>query len=122
MTTVSTSIDVPSLAEGIRFYGDAFGFEKTAEPYPGVVMLRLEGFELCLLEKPAGSSPAPGTTDTRRYTRHWTPVHLDFHVTDLKAALDRAIRAGAKQEQAYDGAVFCSDPFGHGFCLLERGE
>jgi len=120
MTTVSISIDVPNLADGIRFYSDAFGFAKTAEPYPGVVVMHLEGFDLCLLEKAIGSSPAPNSEAARHYTRHWTPVHLDFHVDDLKRALEIAISAGAKQEQLYDGAAFCSDPFGHGFCLLER--
>jgi catechol 2,3-dioxygenase-like lactoylglutathione lyase family enzyme len=120
MTTVSTSIDVPRLADGIRFYSEAFGFEKTAEPYPGVVVLRLQDFELCLLEKPTGSSPCPNSEETRHYTRHWTPVHLDFHVDDLNRALETAISAGATQEQLYEGAAFCSDPFGHGFCLLAR--
>ena len=120
MTTVSMSIDVPNLPDGIRFYSDAFGFAKTAEPYPGVVVLRLEDFELCLLEKATGLSPCPNSGDARHYTRHWTPVHLDFHVDDLKRALEIAIAAGATQEQLYEGAAFCSDPFGHGFCLLER--
>ena len=40
MITLSVSIDVPSLEEGIRFYADAFGLTKVSEPYPGVVILR----------------------------------------------------------------------------------
>jgi uncharacterized glyoxalase superfamily protein PhnB len=56
----------------------------------------------------------------RRYRRHWTPVHLDFVVDDVWAAVQRALNAGAKLE----GEVQChpwgylgtmSDPFGHGF-------
>jgi uncharacterized glyoxalase superfamily protein PhnB len=52
-------------------------------------------------------------------------VHLDIHVDDLKATLAKALDAGATQEQVFDNpahgsAAFCSDPFGHGFCLIER--
>jgi predicted enzyme related to lactoylglutathione lyase len=52
-------------------------------------------------------------------------VHLDIHVDDLAAALDRAVKAGAIKEQFFENAehgsaAFCADPFGHGFCLLER--
>ena len=69
--------------------------------------------------------PSSHTKETRHYRRHWTPVHMDLHVDNLKSALARAIEAGAKQEQLFEnpehGSVaFCSDPFGHGFCLIER--
>jgi len=126
MISVSVSIDVPNLADGVRFYAEAFGFSKIAEPIPGVVVvLRAGDSEICLLEKPAGSVPSPDVMDRRRYERHWTPVHMDLHVDDLKAVLESALKAGAKQEQLHEhpghGAVaFCSDPFGHGFCLIER--
>lgn len=124
-TTVSISIDVPSLAEGVAFYSAAFGFRKKAEPFPGLAVLEGLNVELCLLEKPAGSKPAPETEDQRRYERHWSPVHLDFHVDDLRTTLERVLALGAKQEQIFENtehgsAAFCSDPFGHGFCLLER--
>ena len=124
-TSISVSIDVPSLADGIAFYGQAFGFEVSARPVPGVAVLKLGSASLCLLEKKEGSKPSPHTTDTRRYDRDWTPVHLDLHVPDLDAALARAIAAGARQEQVFrdaehGSAAFCNDPFGHGFCLLQR--
>jgi predicted enzyme related to lactoylglutathione lyase len=122
---ISISIDVPDLADGVRFYTSAFGFTKRSEPYPGVAVLGRDDFELCLLAKPAGSKPSPNTNDARHYDRHWTPVHLDFHVANLRTALAAAIAAGATQEQLFESeehgsAAFCSDPFGHGFCLLER--
>jgi uncharacterized glyoxalase superfamily protein PhnB len=68
---------------------------------------------------------SPNTEDVRRYERHRTPVLLDFHVNDLKAALDKAMEAGAAREHLFESpdhgaAAFCADPFGHGFCLLER--
>jgi predicted enzyme related to lactoylglutathione lyase len=123
MTSISVSIDVPDLAEGLRFYTQAFGLSKVAEPVPGVVVLRGGGTTICLLEKKAGSRPSIHATETRRYERHWTPVHLDIHVDDLPAALERALAAGAKKEQAFEhaehgAAAFCCDPFGHGFCLI----
>ena len=125
MISIGLSVDVPNLADGIRFYSEAFGFTKKSVPVPGVVVLRVGEFEMCLLEKPAGSSPSNQTKETRRYERHWTPVHMDLHVDNLKVALARAVEAGAKQEQLFEnpehGSVaFCSDPFGHGFCLIER--
>lgn len=125
MPSVSISIDVPHLEEGVRFYAEAFGFEKFASPAPGVALLHAENLNICLLEKNPGSRAASGTADLRRYERHWTPVHLDIHVTDLEAALAKALQAGAKQENLFKNAehgsaAFCSDPFGHGFCLLER--
>jgi predicted enzyme related to lactoylglutathione lyase len=123
--TVSVSIDVPSLAHGVAFYCAAFGFSKKSEPVPGVAVLQGLNIELCLLEKPAASKPSPKTSDQRRFERHWTPVHLDFHVADLHAALRQVEALGAKREQVFENpehgsAAFCSDPFGHGFCLLER--
>jgi len=127
MITGSMSIDVPSPDEGARFYGEAFGLVKVVEPAPGVLVMGLGNLEVCLLAKPAGSRPSPNTSDTRRYDRHWTPVHLDFHVDDVKAAMARVRDAGGAVEQVFENpehgaAAFCSDPFGHGFCLLERKE
>lgn len=124
MISISVSVDVPDLEEGLRFYGEAFGFEMVSEPYPGVAVLRTEGAQLLLLAKGAGTAPCPGPESTRDYHRHWTPVHIDFHVDEFKAALKRALDAGAIQEQLFErpgrpSVAFCSDPFGHGFCLIE---
>jgi predicted enzyme related to lactoylglutathione lyase len=51
-------------------------------------------------------------------------VHLDFVVEDIAAATERAVRAGATLEgeiQTFDWGRLAnlSDPFGHGFCLLQ---
>jgi predicted enzyme related to lactoylglutathione lyase len=56
--------------------------------------------------------------------RHWTPVHVDFVVDDIDTAVERALAAGAKRESEcveWRGSrcVTFSDPFGHGFCLIE---
>ena len=90
-----------------------------------------------LLAKAAGTSAAPVPARPREYSRHWTPIHLDFVVEgeapdergDLEAACERALAAGAVLERdiehhAWGSIAGFSDPFGHGFCLLrftERG-
>ena len=78
---------------------------------------------LCLLSKPPGSAATP-TGRVRKFGRHWTPVHVDFVVDDIDAAVARALAAGAKRESEcieWRGSkcVTFSDPFGHGFCLIE---
>ena len=124
MIEIEICVDVPDLAGGVRFYAEAFGFSKDSEPFPGVAYLKLGDAKITLLQKRERTKPSPRTNDERRYDRHWTPVHLDFHVDDLKAALDRAVSAGATLEQLFEdqdgSAAFCADPFGHGFCLLQR--
>ena len=120
---ITVSIDVPSIEEGLRFFGAAFGFAETARPHPGYAILSAGEASIGLLAKPAGSIPAKGSDDVRKYERHWTPVHMDFRVQDFDATLKRALEAGAKSEQVhrvagYPPVAFCSDPFGHGFCIV----
>jgi predicted enzyme related to lactoylglutathione lyase len=120
---ITMSIDVPSIDAGLQFFAEVFGFVETARPHPGYAMLTIGDATLGLLEKPPGSSPAQGSSDLRRYERHWTPVHIDFRVEDFEATVARALAAGAKTEQVhrvvgYPPVAFCSDPFGHGFCIV----
>ena len=117
------SIDVPELEDGIRFYCSAFGFTESSRPVPGYAILDGEGSKIGLLEKAAGTKPAENAKEVRHYERHWTPVHIDFHVDDFEGALARALGAGAVCEQRFEAgdhppAAFCSDPFGNGFCLI----
>ena len=69
MLSLSISIDVPDLKQGLRFYEQAFGFAKLAEPVPGVAVLKTGGVTLCLLEKKAGSKPSPHTGEVRQIGR-----------------------------------------------------
>ena len=80
-----------------------------------------------LLKKDAGTPIGPAGGDTRRYERHWSPIHPDFVVEDLDAATERALAAGAlleseAREAAYGRIAMFADPFGHGFCLIEFNE
>jgi predicted enzyme related to lactoylglutathione lyase len=118
----SITIDVPDLDRGLAFYGAVLGLRETARPIPSYAILG-DGPSIGIMEKAAGTAAtlAPGTE--RRYDRHWTPVHADFHVDDLEAALTAVEREGGAVEQRHSppgrpGIAFCADPFGHGFCLL----
>ncbi len=68
--------------------------------------------------------PFDGATSGRHYDRHWTPVHLDFAVEDIEAAVARVVAAGATVEaqisqHPYGKLAVLADPFGHGFCFLQ---
>ena len=119
----SVSIDVPLIDEGLRFYRDALGFFEIARPVATYAVLQCGDSQIGLIEKPAGSKPAPECGDVRRHERQWTPVHIDFHVEDFEPFLDKAMKAGATCERKFEGGgrppiAFCSDPFGNGFCVL----
>lgn len=119
----SVSIDVPNLEEGLRFYRDTLGLIETARPVPTYAILKCGDAEIGLFEKAAGTHPAEGSNDVRTYERHWTPVHIDFHVEDFESVLSKVTDAGAVVEQKYDiqgrpPIAFCSDLFGNGFCIV----
>ena len=119
----SVTIDVPKLDDGLRFYRNALGLTEIARPIPIYAILTCGKAQIGLMEKAAGTKPAKGSDDVRRYERHWTPVHIDFRVDDFEAVLGKALDAGAICEQKYAMAgrppiAFCSDPFGNGFCIV----
>ena len=77
-----------------------------------------------LLTKDAGTPALPDGQSPRSYRRHWTPVHLDFAVADVDAAVERALAAGATLDDpatthAWGRIAHLADPFGNGFCLLQ---
>ena len=111
---MSISIDVPNLVEAIRFYTNAFGFTESSAPAPGLAVLHAGNTKICLLEKRAGTRASTYTEETRRYERHWTPVHLTFMLVILSAEPARALDAGAKKEHVFENAKYgvC--------CLLQR--
>ena len=116
------NIDVPDLERGVAFYQQAFGLTVTRRLGPEIVELGGLPVRLYLLKKPGGSVGAGA--DPRRYDRHWTPVHVDVVVDDIEAALRRAVAAGARAEteirvDAWGKIAILSDPFGHGFCLVQ---
>ncbi|MNU72886.1 Glyoxalase-like domain protein [compost metagenome] len=117
------NLDVPDLAAAEAFYTEAFSLRVGRRLGPGAVELLGGPTPLYLLQSDAGSA-ATEHGDVRDYERHWTPVHLDWVVADIDAALARAIAAGAILEQAvrehsWGRIAVLADPFGHGFCLIQ---
>lgn len=124
MSRMLVNIDVDDLEEGTRFYTEALGM-RVGRRF-GRTAVELLGAEapLYLLVKEDGTAPFPDAPSRRDYRRHWTPVHLDFAVDDLDAAIARAAAAGARLEGApsehrWGKLALLSDPFGHGLCLLQ---
>jgi len=116
-------IDVPDLQKGIDFYCSAFDLRLNRMLANDVAELDGGSSTIYLLQKDAGSCYASTISDSRQYSRHWTPVHIDFVVDDLDKAAKRAVDAGAIRESEcirWRGStcVTFSDPFGNGFCLI----
>ena len=91
-------IDVDDLDKGIAFYTRALGL--TVGRRLGKNWAELLGAQVpvdLLAEKP-GTAPIPVAGSLRDYRRHWTPVHLDWPVAELDAAVGRAQAAGATLE------------------------
>lgn len=121
---VLINIDVPDLDRAIAFYTAALGLHHNRTIEDDVAELSGTSSLIYLLQNPAGSSPVNRHALTRNYARHWTPVHMDFVVDDVMKAAKRAIEAGATRESEcveWNGSrcITFSDPFGHGFCLIE---
>ncbi|MDD3836489.1 MAG: VOC family protein [Phenylobacterium sp.] len=122
MADLLVNIDVPDLAAAERFYVAAFGLTPTRRFGAGGVELSGWPVRVYLLQKPEGSVGAG--EETRRYRRHWSPVHLDVVVEQLEPAIARAVDAGAVLETGprraeWGSLATLADPFGHGFCLIE---
>lgn len=124
MPKLIINIDVPDLPTAERFYTAAFGLRVGRRFSENAVELLGADAPIALLAAPAGTLPFKGAATTRSYARHWSPVHLDFFVRDIEAALKSAVDAGALLEvpiEPYDFGrmAVLSDPFGHGICLIQ---
>jgi catechol 2,3-dioxygenase-like lactoylglutathione lyase family enzyme len=93
------NIDVDDLDRAVAFYVAAFGLAVGRRFGAAAVELVGGTVPVYLLAKPAGTLASPASGEQRSYRRHWTPVHLDFVVTDLDAALAAALAAGATLDE-----------------------
>src|SRR5262245_33673886 len=92
---VLINIDVDDLDRAVAFYTAAFGL-KIGRRFDTFAVELTGGTSLIyLLAKAARTKASPASGERRRYARHWTPVHLDFVVPDLEAALKTVLAAGA---------------------------
>ena len=124
MARLLVNIDVDDLPKAVSFYTAAFSLRLGRRFGGDAVELLGAEVPIYLLAKQGGTAPFAGAPVIRDYGRHWTPVHLDFVVDDLEAAVRRAEAAGAKREapiseHAWGRMAVLSDPFGHGVCLLQ---
>ncbi len=117
-------IDVNNMERAIAFYTEGLGLRCGRRFQSGFVELLGAGSPIDLLLQAEGTTPLPGQPGSRSYRRHWTPVHLDFVVDDIDAAVQRLLRYGAVLEQPVTDRVWgriagLADPFGHGLDLLQ---
>ena len=124
MAQLLVNLDVDDIERAVTFYTEGLLLQVGRRFDAGFVELLGANAPIYLLAKAAGQKPFDGAARGRDYSRHWTPVHLDFVVTNIDAAVARAQSAGARLEshpsdQAYGRLALLSDPFGHGFCLIE---
>jgi len=124
MHTMSISIDVPDLEAAVSFYTKGLGFKEVKKAGANMFILDTGTIKVYLLQKAANSASTKFDTAPRNYARHWTPIHFDFDVVDLEKALKLVVAAGGIHEGGDAGdwgsIAYCSDPFGHGFCLIEE--
>jgi predicted enzyme related to lactoylglutathione lyase len=124
MASLLVNIDVDDLKKAVQFYcaaldltvGRRFGYD--------AVELLGANAPIYLLAKPNGTVASASSRHLRSYARHWTPIHLDFVVDNIEAAVDKARNAGARLEgnvrsNSWGKIAMLADPFGHGICLLQ---
>lgn len=123
-TTLLVNIDVDDLHKATDFYCKAFGLTIGRRFGTDAVELLGATSPIYLLVKPNGTVASATSRHLRSYARHWTPIHLDFVVTEIEGAVDRARNAGARLENQiktnnWGKIAMLADPFGHGICLIE---
>ena len=124
MHAMSISIDVPDLDSAVSFYTRGLGFREARKSGSDMVILDAGKIKVYLLQRDANSASTKFDTPPRKYDRHWTPIHLDFDVVDIEKATQMVVAAGGVHEGGESGdwgsIAYCSDPFGHGFCLIQE--
>lgn len=124
MLTVHAYIEVADLERGITFYCDALGLTLKRRLSPNWVELEGANVPIFLLGNRPSLADLGGKKVPRSYERHWTPVHLDFIVSDLDQAISRVRECGASldreiQVREWGRMANMADPFGNGFDLIE---
>ena len=122
--SILINIDVEDLDRASAFYVALLNLKVGRRFGSGGVELIGSAAPLYLLVKEAGTPASPSSDDRRRYTRHWTPVHLDFVVADVDKAVGAALAAGATLDDpatthSWGRIARLADPFGNGFCLIQ---
>jgi predicted enzyme related to lactoylglutathione lyase len=116
-------IDVDDVDRAVEFYGRGLGLEiPQQEKEWAKATLGDQVFWIMMIDR--GRIGAI----TRDYKRHWTPIHLDFHVDDIDTVVSRALAAGEKLDREIqrnpDGGAMAnlSDPSGNGIDLVRTAK
>ncbi|MBA4327028.1 MAG: glyoxalase [Polaromonas sp.] len=117
-------IDVDDMERAIAFYTGGLRLSIGRRYKNAFTEILGASSPIDLLLNAAGTKPLPGSDTQRSYQRHWTPVHLDFVVDDIDAAVARLVKHGAVLEmpvnnRAWGRIAGLADPFGHGIDLLQ---
>lgn len=118
-------IDVGDIEQAIRFYTLGLGLKPGRRLKSDWAELLGGPCAIDLLCEAPGSAPLGEAHPQRRdFARHWTPVHLDFVVEDIDAAVQRAVEYGAVlerpvQQRKWGRMANLADPWGHGLDLLQ---
>jgi predicted enzyme related to lactoylglutathione lyase len=121
---VHAYIEVADLERAIAFYCDGLGLTLKRRFSPSWVELGGANLPVFLLGNRPPTAALGSTQIRRNFGRHWTPVHLDFIVPDIDAAVARLSTLGATldreiQQAEYGHMANMADPFGNGFDLIE---
>lgn len=124
MLTVHAYIEVTDLARGIEFYCGGLGLTHKRQLGPRWVELAGANLPFFLLANRPAVAELGTTKVTRDFGRHWTPVHLDFIVSNLDEVVGRLCGLGGTldreiQIREYGRIGNMADPFGNGFDLIE---
>src|SRR5215510_13776628 len=91
---ILVNIDVAQLEQAIEFYQKALDLRLGRRLFGNTVAEMFGASSpIYLMAKGSGTSPNSYTSQVREYRRHWTPVHIDFVVEDIKAAVEKAVAA-----------------------------
>lgn len=117
-------VDVDDMNRAIAFYTEGLGLRAGRRFQDAFTEILGASSPIDLLLNAAGTRPVAGSQEERSYQRHWTPVHLDFVVDDIDAAVARLVEHGAVLEmpvndRAWGRIAGLADPFGHGIDLLQ---
>lgn len=124
MIKISVSIDVSNLNQAETFYVEALGCKKLRDQGSDMTVLSTENCDIYLQQKHEGSKPLLSSEVVRDYSRHWTPVHLDFLAKNVDELVEKIVRLGGRHEGGESGEwgsiAYCADPFGNGFCIINE--
>lgn len=123
MIKISVSIDVANVKEGEDFYIEALGCKKLRDQ-GSMSVISAGNCDIYLQANESGTQPIPSEAVKRDYSRHWTPVHLDFLAENVDEIVEKILKLGGQHEGGESGdwgaIAYCADPFGNGFCVINE--